>query len=71
MLFVGHTRPLATLAARLVKSGPVIVTLFTTFAFLGLTKAELSRSFEPGEEEYAQRVRYDIFRLISSHSLLR
>lgn len=45
-------------AAHLTKISPgIIVTFLTTFGFLQRAKAELSRSFEPGEEAYAQRVR--------------
>ncbi|KAH9895030.1 UDP-Glycosyltransferase/glycogen phosphorylase [Cubamyces lactineus] len=53
----GHTRPLIAFAARVVKMRPVLVTLFTTDAFYGRIKTELSRSFEPDEEAYRSRLR--------------
>ncbi|TFK84851.1 glycosyltransferase family 1 protein [Polyporus arcularius HHB13444] len=46
-------------AAHLTKISPgIIVTFLTTFGFLERAKTELSRSFEPGEEAYAERVRF-------------
>ncbi|KAM5530922.1 hypothetical protein V8D89_015412 [Ganoderma adspersum] len=53
----GHTRPLISLAAHMVKLRPVDVTLITTNAFYERVKIELGRHFEAGEEEYSQHVR--------------
>ncbi|KAI0661229.1 UDP-Glycosyltransferase/glycogen phosphorylase [Cubamyces menziesii] len=53
----GHTRPLIAFTARVVKTRPVLVTMFTTDAFYDRVQKELSRSFEPGEEAYRSRLR--------------
>lgn len=54
----GHARPLINLAARLVKLRDITVTLLTTNQFYDRTVSELERSFVPGEEEFANRMRY-------------
>ncbi|KAI0631466.1 UDP-Glycosyltransferase/glycogen phosphorylase [Trametes polyzona] len=53
----GHARPLINLSARLVKLRDVNVTLLATNAFYDRIVAELARSFSPGEEDFAKRVR--------------
>ncbi|OJT10140.1 UDP-glycosyltransferase 73C1 [Trametes pubescens] len=53
----GHARPLINLAARLVKLRDITVTLLTTNQFYDRTVSELERSFVPGEEEFANRMR--------------
>ncbi|KAI0631464.1 UDP-Glycosyltransferase/glycogen phosphorylase [Trametes polyzona] len=53
----GHARPLINLSARLVKLRDVNVTLLATNAFYDRIVDELARSFSPGEEDFAKRVR--------------
>ncbi|EIW63121.1 UDP-Glycosyltransferase/glycogen phosphorylase [Trametes versicolor FP-101664 SS1] len=53
----GHARPLTILVSRFVKLHPVQVTLLSHDAFFERIQTELSRCFEPGEEEYAKRIR--------------
>ncbi|KAH9858671.1 UDP-Glycosyltransferase/glycogen phosphorylase [Lenzites betulinus] len=54
---IGHVRPLCTLAARIAKLRPsVTVTFFTVIMLFDIAKAEISRSFEDGDEA-ASRVR--------------
>ncbi|EIW63123.1 UDP-Glycosyltransferase/glycogen phosphorylase [Trametes versicolor FP-101664 SS1] len=53
----GHARPLINLAARLVKLRDINVTLLSTDLFYDRAVAELARSFVPGEEEFAKRIR--------------
>ncbi|KAI0674843.1 UDP-Glycosyltransferase/glycogen phosphorylase [Trametes maxima] len=54
----GHARPLINLSARLVKLRPhVVVTFLTSNTLYDRSSAELARSFVPGEEEAAGRVR--------------
>ncbi|KAI0368559.1 UDP-Glycosyltransferase/glycogen phosphorylase [Pilatotrama ljubarskyi] len=53
----GHARPLINLSARLVKMRDVTVTLLTSDAFYDRATAELARSFAPGEEDFAKRIR--------------
>ncbi|KAI0356299.1 UDP-Glycosyltransferase/glycogen phosphorylase [Trametes cingulata] len=53
----GHARPLSILLARLVKLRPVYATMLTHDAFFERVKTEISRCFEPGEKEYADRIR--------------
>ncbi|KAI0823685.1 UDP-Glycosyltransferase/glycogen phosphorylase [Trametes gibbosa] len=53
----GHIRPICTLAARIAKLRPsVTITFFTVVMFFDLARAEISRSFEEGDEA-ATRVR--------------
>lgn len=54
----GHARPLINLAGRLVKLRNITVTLLTTNQIYDRTVSELARSFVPGEEEFASRIRY-------------
>lgn len=54
----GHARPMVNFCARAVKLRPVIVTFLTTDAFCDRLTKELARSFEDGDKEHAQRVRY-------------
>ncbi|OJT12307.1 UDP-glycosyltransferase 73E1 [Trametes pubescens] len=53
----GHARPLINLAARLVKMRNINVTMLSTDLFYDRAVAELARSFVPGEEEFAKRIR--------------
>ncbi|KAI0644664.1 UDP-Glycosyltransferase/glycogen phosphorylase [Trametes meyenii] len=54
----GHQRPLLNLTARLVKLRPnVVITFLTTNALYDRSSIELSRSFVPGEEDAAAKVR--------------
>ncbi|KAI0353321.1 UDP-Glycosyltransferase/glycogen phosphorylase [Trametes cingulata] len=53
----GHARPLINLSAKLVKLRDVTVTLLTTDGFYDRAVAELARSFTPGEEKFAKRIR--------------
>ncbi|KAL1942712.1 hypothetical protein VTO73DRAFT_4952 [Trametes versicolor] len=53
----GHARPLINLAGRLVKLRNITVTLLTTNQLYDRTVCELARSFVPGEEEFASRIR--------------
>ncbi|KAI0769592.1 UDP-Glycosyltransferase/glycogen phosphorylase [Trametes elegans] len=64
----GHARPLINLVARLVKMKVVNVTLLSTDGFYDRTVAELARSFAPGEEECARRIRVVSVGLASDHS---
>lgn len=50
MSFLGHTRPLCGLAAKIVKLRPVHITLLTTQPFCERVKAEVARNFGPDEE---------------------
>lgn len=56
----GHARPLINLAARLVKLRNITVTLLTTNQLYSRAVSELARSFVPGEEEFANRIRYGL-----------
>ncbi|TFK89457.1 glycosyltransferase family 1 protein [Polyporus arcularius HHB13444] len=53
----GHARPLVHLSARLVKLRPVNVTILTNTAYYTRITTELARSFEPEDEEHANRIR--------------
>ncbi len=53
-----HARPLINLTAKLVKLRNINVTLLTTNDFYDRAVSELARSFVPGEEEFAKRIRY-------------
>ncbi|EIW63128.1 UDP-Glycosyltransferase/glycogen phosphorylase [Trametes versicolor FP-101664 SS1] len=53
----GHARPLINLAARLVKLRNIAVTLLTTSQLYSRAISEIARSFVPGEEEFANRIR--------------
>lgn len=55
--FLGHTRPICSLAARLVKSGPVNVTFFTTMSFYDRVSAELVRNFDVHDVNTRERIR--------------
>ena len=55
--FSGHMRPLVHLAARMVKLRPIVLTMITTHAFFDRVKTEFARSFDEGEDEYANRIR--------------
>lgn len=48
--FAGHTRPMCTLAARLVKLGPIIVTFFVAAKLYERVKAEIARDFDANTE---------------------
>lgn len=50
-------RPLVHLAARMVKLRPIVLTMITTHAFFDRVKTEFARSFDEGEDEYANRIR--------------
>lgn len=54
---LGHARPLTILVSRFVKLHPVQITLLSHDGFFERIQTELSRCFEPGEEEYAKRIR--------------
>ncbi|KAI9067516.1 glycosyltransferase family 1 protein [Trametes sanguinea] len=56
MIMWGHTRPMCTLAARLVKLRNVIVTMFMSGAFAERVRAEIVKDFEPGEEALLARI---------------
>lgn len=56
-VYVGHTRPLCSLAARIVKSRPIYVTLFTTVPYYDRVNIELSRSFDEHELHARERIR--------------
>lgn len=62
----GHARPLINLAARLVKLRNITVTLLTTNQLYSRAVSELARSFVPGEEEFANRIRYGLSHQFSS-----
>ncbi|KAL1942706.1 hypothetical protein VTO73DRAFT_4946 [Trametes versicolor] len=53
----GHARPLINLTAKLVKLRNINVTLLSTNEFYDRAVSELARSFVPGEEEFAKRIR--------------
>ncbi|PSR79622.1 hypothetical protein PHLCEN_2v6923 [Hermanssonia centrifuga] len=53
----GHTRPLCTLAARIVKSRSILVTLVTTRPFFDRVEKEISRNFSPEETSLKSRIR--------------
>lgn len=53
----GHARPLTILVSRFVKLHPVQITLLSHDAFFERIQTELLRCFEPGEQEYANRIR--------------
>ena len=56
--WLGHTRPLVNLCARLAKLQPdVYVTLLVSHSFCDRIKGELARSFDSPEENAAKRVR--------------
>ncbi|KAJ2992083.1 hypothetical protein NUW54_g8015 [Trametes sanguinea] len=56
MIMWGHTRPMCTLAACLVKLRNVIVTMFMSGAFAERVRAEIAKDFEPGEEQLLARI---------------
>ncbi|OBZ67123.1 Anthocyanidin 3-O-glucosyltransferase [Grifola frondosa] len=53
----GHSRPMCTLVAQMVRLRMIVVTFFTTVALYDRIKSEISRSFEPGEEHLLDRIR--------------
>ncbi|THG97535.1 hypothetical protein EW026_g4483 [Hermanssonia centrifuga] len=53
----GHVKPLCNLAARIVKSRPVTVTLVTARPFHERVDQELARSFEENENHFRRRIR--------------
>ncbi|KAL1948023.1 hypothetical protein VTO73DRAFT_12098 [Trametes versicolor] len=54
----GHARPLAILAARMVKLRPVTVTFFVAAKLLDGVKAEAARDFEPCDADAAARLKF-------------
>ena len=59
MVVQGHARPLVNFCARLTKlQSDIYVTVLTTDAFFDRMVKELSRSYDPGEEGAAERIRY-------------
>ncbi|OJT07325.1 Anthocyanidin 3-O-glucosyltransferase 5 [Trametes pubescens] len=55
--FWGHTRPMCTLVARIVKLRPVHVTFLTLPSLHARVQGEVVRDFQPGEEHLASRIR--------------
>ncbi|KAL1942098.1 hypothetical protein VTO73DRAFT_6628 [Trametes versicolor] len=55
--FWGHSRPMCTLVARIVKLRPVHVTFLTIPSLHGRVQGEVARDFQPGEEHLASRIR--------------
>ncbi|OSD04841.1 glycosyltransferase family 1 protein [Trametes coccinea BRFM310] len=53
----GHARPLAILAARMVKLRPVVVTFVAAYNVYERLQAEILSDFHPGEEEAISRIR--------------
>ena len=47
---VGHSRPMCTLAARMVKSRPVVITFLTIRPLFERIENEIARNFEEGDE---------------------
>ncbi|KAI9067512.1 glycosyltransferase family 1 protein [Trametes sanguinea] len=56
MIMWGHTRPMCTLAARLVKLRHVAVTMFVSGAFHGRAQAEIAQDFEPEQGPLLSRI---------------
>ena len=59
LVLLGHARPLIHLSARLAKLRPVNITILTSTLFHPRITTELARNFDPEEEEYAKRVRFE------------
>ncbi|KAI8989207.1 UDP-Glycosyltransferase/glycogen phosphorylase [Trametes punicea] len=55
--FWGHARPLAVLAARMVRMRPVVVTLCIPTKLYDRAKVEITSDFAPGEEHYLSLLR--------------
>ncbi|EIW63502.1 UDP-Glycosyltransferase/glycogen phosphorylase [Trametes versicolor FP-101664 SS1] len=55
--FWGHSRPMCTLVARIVKLRPVHITFLTLPSLHGRVQGEVARDFQPGEEHLASRIR--------------
>ncbi|KAJ3017608.1 hypothetical protein NUW54_g545 [Trametes sanguinea] len=53
----GHARPLAILAARMVKLRPVVITFVAAYNVYERLQAEILSDFHPGEEEAVSRIR--------------
>ncbi|KAI9064122.1 glycosyltransferase family 1 protein [Trametes sanguinea] len=58
MIMWGHTRPMCTLAARLVKLRHVSITMFVSGAFYERAKAEITKDFETGESHLLARITF-------------
>ena len=58
---VGHTRPLCTLASRMIKLRSVDITFFTSRQMYARVTKEISRNFEDGEENVKNRIRYNYY----------
>ncbi|KAL1942131.1 hypothetical protein VTO73DRAFT_6661 [Trametes versicolor] len=55
--FWGHSRPMCTLVARIVKLRPILITFLTVHSVHSRAVAELARDFQPGEEHLVNRIR--------------
>ncbi|KAI0671993.1 UDP-Glycosyltransferase/glycogen phosphorylase [Trametes maxima] len=54
----GHSRPMCTLASRIVKLRPIKITFLVGVHFLERVKAEIIRDILPGEEELLSRINF-------------
>ena len=55
---LGHTRPLCTLALRMIQERPMNITFFTVPNFVKRIESELSRNFDPETDHLRELIRY-------------